>query len=107
MHAKESHQQTRHIRVDLRALAAVERRARVFSAYAALQPGEKLELTHFHHSTPLRYLLLAEAPGSFTWEYLEQGPAVWRMLISKRPKHRDETAIEHGTQAPLVGNSLH
>lgn len=71
--------------VDLREIVAAERRPLVFDRFAHMQPGETLELTHFHHSTPLRYLLLAEAPRGFTWEYLEQGPQQWRIRIRKHP----------------------
>ena len=107
MSIDKSHQQTGKIKVDLREVAAAERRSRVFSAYAALQPGEALELTHFHHSTPLHYLLLAEAPRDFVWKYLEQGPTVWRILISKCAKNDYETAFEQQPQVFLRSNPLH
>ena len=71
--------------LDLRKIAAPERRTLVFDRFNHLQPGEALELTHFHHSTPLHYLLLAEAPRGFSWEYLQQGPELWRIRIRKNP----------------------
>ncbi|MBV2234176.1 MAG: DUF2249 domain-containing protein [Sterolibacterium sp.] len=90
------------IAVDLRMLAAAERRPLVFERFSRLQPGETLELTHFHHSTPLRYLLLAEAPRGFSWEYLEQGPQCWRIRIRKhaavalgRSLDKDKLAAVH------------
>ena len=70
-------------RIDLRELPAAERRPRVFETFENLQPGETLLLTHCHHSTLLHYLLLAEAPRKFSWEYLENGPGVWRIRIRK------------------------
>ena len=73
-------------RLDLRAIAAPARRPLVFESFHRMQPGDTLLLTHFHHSTPLLYLLLAEAPRGFTWEYLEQGPQVWRIRIRKQPR---------------------
>lgn len=69
--------------VDLRAIAAHERRPLVFEMFEHLPPGDSLLLVHSHHSTPLKYLLLAEAPRGFTWDYLEQGPQVWRIRIRK------------------------
>ena len=69
--------------VDLRPIAAHERRPLVFDLFGHMQPGDTLLLTHFHHSTPLLYLLLAESPRGFTWDYLEQGPEVWRIRIRK------------------------
>lgn len=69
--------------MDLRQLVAEERRPRVFEAFGRLRPGDTLLLTHFHHAMPLKYLLLAEAPRGFTWDYLQQGPQVWRIRIRK------------------------
>ncbi len=69
--------------VDLRQIVAHERRPLVFDLFGHMQPGDTLLLTHCHHSTPLLYLLLAESPRGFTWDYLEQGPKVWRIRIRK------------------------
>lgn len=80
------HQQTAQVTaMDLRQMAAHERRPRVFDQFDHMQAGDILLLTHSHHSTPLFYLLLAEAPLRFTWEYLEQGPECWRIKICKLP----------------------
>ncbi|WP_188696401.1 DUF2249 domain-containing protein [Pullulanibacillus camelliae] len=32
---------------------------------------------------PLRYQLQAEREGAFEWEYLENGPDVWRVSIER------------------------
>ena len=32
---------------------------------------------------PLRNPFEAQRPGEFGWEYLEQGPVVWRVALSK------------------------
>ncbi len=71
--------------MDLRQMAADERRPRVFEHFDLMNAGDILFLMHSHHSTPLFYLLLAEAPLGFTWDYLEQGPDYWRIRICKRP----------------------
>lgn len=79
------HQQTTQVTtMDLRQMAAHERRPRVFEQFDLMQAGDVLFLTHTHHSTPLLYLLLAEAPLGFTWDYLEQGPECWRIRICKQ-----------------------
>ena len=36
-----------------------------------------------HDPKPLYYQFAAEHKGEFTWDYLEQGPAVWRVRIGK------------------------
>ena len=69
--------------VDLREVAASDRRLKVFDAFEHLLPGEVLVLVHNHHSKPLFYLFLAESPRGFTWDYLEQGPDIWRIRIKK------------------------
>lgn len=78
--------------VDLRPVVAHERRPLIFGLFEHMQAGDILILKHFHHATPLFYLLLAEAPRGFTWEYLEQGPALWRIRISK---HRQPNTAVH------------
>ena len=47
-------------------------------------PGEALELVNDHDPKPLRYQFEAELPGTFTWDYLEEGPEAWRVRIGKR-----------------------
>jgi len=41
-------------------------------------------LVNDHDPKPLRYRLLAERPGQLAWEYLEQGPEVWRVRLGRR-----------------------
>jgi len=77
------HEQSLPTRLDLREIPAEERRLRVLSTFGHLHPGDTLLLTHSHPSNPLRYLLLAEAPRAFTWQYLEEGPQTWRICIRK------------------------
>lgn len=36
-----------------------------------------------HDPKPLYYQFEAEHAGQFTWEYLEQGPEVWRVRIGR------------------------
>lgn len=77
------HEQSLPASLDLREVPAEERRLRVLSTFGHLHPGDTLLLTHSHPSNPLRYLLLAEAPRAFTWQYLEEGPQTWRICIRK------------------------
>ena len=39
-----------------------------------------------HDPKPLYYQFNMEMPAQFEWEYLEQGPEVWRVRIGK-PYH--------------------
>ncbi|MDF2487044.1 MAG: hypothetical protein K0R46_3212, partial [Herbinix sp.] len=49
----------------------------------ALQPGEIMELINDHDPRPLHYQFIMERPNTFAWEYLEEGPEVWRVAITK------------------------
>jgi len=59
------------------------RHERIFGAFAALPPGRAFVLVNDHDPKPLRYQFEYEHTGQFGWEYLEEGPQVWRVAISK------------------------
>ena len=73
--------------LDVRSLAPAQRHERIFAAIAALAPGEAFVLTNDHDPKPLRYQLDAEQPGQIGWEYLTEGPEVWRVQISRVAGH--------------------
>jgi regulator of cell morphogenesis and NO signaling len=67
----------------------------IFVKFDELKPGESLILHNDHDPKPLYYQLLGERGNIFTWEYLEQGPKLWRIKISKRAAGEgDETLGE-------------
>ena len=70
--------------LDVREMAPRERHPTSLSTFAALAPGEALELINDHDPKPLRYQFEAEKPETFTWDYLEEGPEAWRVRIGKR-----------------------
>ena len=72
---------------DVRAHAPAQRHQQIFAAVAALLPGESFVLTNDHDPKPLRYQLDAEEPGQIGWEYLAEGPDVWRVKISRVAGH--------------------
>ncbi|GAX90452.1 DUF2249 domain-containing protein [Effusibacillus lacus] len=55
----------------------------IFETFDKLQPGEALQLINDHDPRPLRYQFEMERPGQFSWEYLEQGPATFRVKIGR------------------------
>lgn len=55
----------------------------IFERFDALQPGEHFILYNDHDPKPLYYQLLGERGQTFTWEYLESGPEVWRVKLGK------------------------
>lgn len=69
--------------IDVRSLVAGQRHARIFQLVDELTPGSSFVLVNDHDPKPLRYQLAAEYSEQFSWTYLEQGPAVWRVEIGR------------------------
>jgi len=67
----------------------------IFVRFDELKAGESLTIHNDHDPKPLYYQLLGERGNIFIWEYLEQGPKLWRVKISKRAEGTaDETLGE-------------
>jgi len=60
-----------------------ERHPLIFKTFDELEKGDAFILINDHDPKPLYYQLLHERQGLFVWEYLEQGPEVWRVKITK------------------------
>jgi uncharacterized protein (DUF2249 family) len=69
--------------VDVRTIIPRERHPLIFQTFDALNPGESFELVNDHDPKPLYYQLTAERPGQLEWQYLEQGPQVWRVQVGR------------------------
>jgi uncharacterized protein (DUF2249 family)/quercetin dioxygenase-like cupin family protein len=69
--------------LDVRQLRKPEKHPTIFATYAALAVGESFVLVNNHDPRHLRAEFDADHPGSYAWEYLEKGPEVWRIRISK------------------------
>ncbi|KQX69362.1 DUF2249 domain-containing protein [Angustibacter sp. Root456] len=69
--------------LDVRAMPPALRHEQIFAAVADLPPGGSFVLCNDHDPKPLRYQLDAERPGQITWDYLEEGPQVWRVRIGR------------------------
>lgn len=70
--------------VDVRTIEPRERHPLIFNTFEALEPGEFLLLVNDHDPAPLRYQFEAELANQFAWEYVEQGPEVWQVHITKK-----------------------
>lgn len=76
--------------LDVRAIAPVERHARIFGIAQGLAEGQSFAIVNDHDPRPLRYPLESRYPGQFDWEYLQQGPDIWRVEIKRlRPSGCD------------------
>ncbi len=69
--------------LDVRGTPPPQRHPLIFQAFDGLRPGEAFILINDHDPKPLYYQFKYEREGEFTWEYMEQGPEVWRVRIGK------------------------
>jgi uncharacterized protein (DUF2249 family) len=69
--------------LDVRTLPHGQRHEIIFGRLQALAAGESLVIVNDHDPKPLRYQAEALWPGSFTWNYHEAGPQVWRLAITR------------------------
>ncbi len=70
--------------IDVRTIVPRERHPLIFRTFGALKPGETFELVNDHDPKPLYYQFQAEIGPQFDWQYLEQGPEVWRVRIGRK-----------------------
>jgi len=55
----------------------------ILESFDKLESGQFLQLQNNHDPRPLHYQFMQERTDLFTWEYLEEGPEVWRVAIGK------------------------
>ena len=70
-------------RIDVRTIAPRDRHPLIFSTFSGLSAGQALELVNDHDPRPLYYQFNAQMPGQFAWDYLEHGPDLWRVAITR------------------------
>lgn len=70
-------------KLDVRTEIPMRRHELIFETYHELAGGQGFELVNDHDPKPLYYQFAAEHAGEFTWDYLEEGPEVWRVRIGK------------------------
>ena len=69
--------------LDVRSEPPARRHELIFDSYHGLEPGEGFVLVNDHDPKPLWYQFDAEYAGAFSWDYLEEGPEVWRVRIGR------------------------
>ena len=69
--------------LDVRTFEPRMRHEKIFATYHNLKPGEAFVLVNDHDPKPLFYQFQAEQTGKFSWDYLEQGPEIWRVRIGR------------------------
>lgn len=69
--------------LDVRSEVPKRRHEMILDTYNELEAGTGFELVNDHDPKPLYYQFDAEYTDKFTWDYLEEGPEVWRVRIGK------------------------
>lgn len=69
--------------IDVRQIPGPQRHPLIFQTFEGLQVGEALELVNDHDPFPLQNQFNFMKRGQFQWDYLQQGPNVWRVRIAK------------------------
>lgn len=69
--------------IDVRSIHPRERHPQIFGMLDALDDGGSIILVNDHDPRPLHYQLETKYPGQISWEYLEQGPQIWRVRIGR------------------------
>ena len=69
--------------LDIRPVVPKEKHPKIFSTFDSLKSGETFQLINDHDPMPLYYQFQVERKDQFDWEYVEKGPKVWRVNISK------------------------
>ncbi len=69
--------------LDVRQEIPARRHELIFRTFGDLAPGDAFVLVNDHDPKPLYYQLAAEHTNEFEWDYLEQGPQVWRVRIGR------------------------
>ncbi|SDL70682.1 DUF2249 domain-containing protein [Tessaracoccus oleiagri] len=70
--------------LDVRRLAPAQRHSTIFNTFFGLEKDGAFVLVNDHDPKPLYYQFAAEHADEFTWDYLENGPEVWKVRIGRR-----------------------
>jgi uncharacterized protein (DUF2249 family) len=71
-------------RLDIRQIPHADRHHTIFHRFGTLTAGESMEIISDHDPRPLYQHFRMVVGDGFPWEYLEQGPQLWRVRITKQ-----------------------
>lgn len=69
--------------IDVRNIPPPQRHPKIFETFDGLATGQSFVLLNDHDPKPLYYQFLHERQDQFAWEYLEEGPEIWRVRIGR------------------------
>ena len=71
------------LEIDVRQIPSGHRHPAIFGVLTSLQPGGAMHVTSDHDPRPLHTQIESRYPDEFGWSYLEQGPGIWRVEITR------------------------
>ena len=83
MASKNNTQTTSEKVLDVRPIPPRSKHPTIFSTFDALEEGEHFVLVNDHDPVPLKHQFNFEREGQMDWKYLDQGPEVWRVKITR------------------------
>ena len=78
------HENESEIVLDVRQIPHAIRHATIFGALGAITPGSSIDLVADHNPLPLLAQLDQRNPGEFAVTYLENGPEVWKLHVTRQ-----------------------
>lgn len=69
--------------IDVRTVPGPQRHPLIFHMFDSLQPGEALEVVNDHDPFPLQNQFNFMKRGQFPWDYLQEGPDLWRVRLAR------------------------
>ena len=93
--------------VDVRQIARPMRHPLIFDTFEQIVHEDSFHIVSDHNPRPLHYLFDVKYPGAFTWDYVENGPDVWRVRIGRArvPSIRSAIQSQAGEPVPQLGHA--
>lgn len=85
--------------LDIRPLQPPRKSKTVLATFDRLEKGESFILVDDQDPIRLRSYLEAERPGQGQWDYLQEGPYVWHVRITRR---RRSSAAQNDMSGTLL-----
>lgn len=74
--------------LDVTVLEPREKHPTIFETFNQLEKGESFIIYNDHDPRPLYFQMQAELPGAFGWEYVEEGPQVFQVKVTRLSEGR-------------------
>jgi uncharacterized protein (DUF2249 family)/quercetin dioxygenase-like cupin family protein len=91
--------------IDIRAVPRPQRHPLIFAKFDSLPVGSSVLLINDHDPVPLSQQFESFRPGQAAWEYLERGPNIFRIRITKVSAHNAQEALSGIRLSPTQAQS--